>query len=352
MKKIIILLSLTIAVVGLSYQWEVFPGFFKPIDSLAMGGVYVTTTGGVSSLVLNPALFTPGFELFLAPGFSSNIGELSKLLPYITKPSSITELATDTAFLASLQGVHNYDLNVAAGYGAKIGNFTVGGMGGLQASAFWNLSLMSLDNVELGAWMDYFGMVGGAMRFENLKVGVSVGGGMAGFLIPATGTEFPASVNLLGSDPFIDLLPDDPTKILTNINKPFFLTSAGMVYEIDNFRVGLSFFANFNDILTGGPRYVLSSGVSYTWQFLTVAAELEDLLNKEKTFLRKINLGVKTDFGFVALYGGLHAGWLTGGLKLDIPFVKIGLAAYVYEYSKQAGLMGEPRFVLSFNTKF
>lgn len=352
MKKFAIFILLIVTFVGFSYQWEVFPGFFKPIDSLAMGGIYTTTAEGINALILNPALYTPGFELIVSPGLSNNIAEISKLFPYISNPASITDLATDTELLTGIQGVHNYDLNLAAGYGAKIGNFVVGGMGAFQATAFWNLSLMNLNKVELGAWMDYFGVVGGAMKFENLRVGASVGGGMAGFIIPATGTEFPATVNLMGSDPFEGILPDDLSKIFTNINQPFFITSAGIAYDINNFRLGLSFFANFNDVLTGGPRYVLSTGASYTWQFLTVAAELEDLLNQEKTILRKINLGLRTDFGFVKLYGGLHAGWLTGGVKLDIPFVKIGFAAYVCEYSAYAGLMGEPRFVLSFDTKF
>lgn len=352
MRRFVIILLVMVSFVGFSYQWETFPGFFKPVDSLAMGGVYTTTAQGISALILNPALYTPGFELMFAPGFSNNIAEISKLFPYISNPSSITELATDTAFLSSIQGVHNYDLNFAAGYGAQIGNFVVGGMGALQTTAFWNLSLMRLDDMEIGAWIDYFGVVGGSMKFENLRFGASVGGGMAGFVIPATGTEFPATVNLLGSDPFEGMMPDDPSKIFAMINQPFFIASAGMAYDINNFRLGLSFFANFNDILTSGPRYVLSMGASYTWQFLTIAAELEDLSNKEKTILRKLNLGLRTDFGFVKLYGGLHAGWLTGGVKLDIPFVKIGFAAYVYEYSQYAGLMGEPRFVVSFDTKF
>jgi len=352
MKKILVGLLIIFAVLGVSYQWEVFPGFFKPVESLAMGGVYTTTVSGVNALILNPALFTGGFELRFSPGLSNNVAELTKLIPYISNPASITDLATDTALLAALQGVHSYDLNLAAGYGMKIGNFTVGGMGGLQANAFWNLSLMRLDNVELGAWMDYFGVVGGALKFENIRVGAAFGGGMAGFIIPATVTEFPAQVNLRGSDPFAGILPDDPSKILANINKPFFIASAGVAYDLENFRLGMSFFANFNDILSNGPRYILSAGASYTWQFLTVAAEVEDILNQQKTIFRKLNFGLMTDFGFAKLYGGLHAGWLTGGVKLDIPFVKIGFAAYVYEYSNFAGLMGEQRFVLSFDTKF
>lgn len=352
MKKFVIVFFIMIALMGFSYQWEVFPGFFKPVDNLAMGGVYTTTAEGISALILNPALYTPGFDLIVAPGISNNIAEISKLFPYISNPASITELATDTTLLKAIQGVHNYDLNLAAGYGVRIGNFVIGGMGGFQAAAFWNLSLMRLDNVELGAWMDYFGVVGGSMKFENLRFGASFGGGMAGFVIPATGTGFPATVNLLGSDPFEGIIPDDLSKIFTNINKPFFITSVGMTYDIDNLRVGLSFFANFNDILTGGAKYLLSTGISYTWQFMTVAAELEDLLNPQKTIFRKLNLGLRTDFGFVKLYGGLHAGWLTGGVRLDIPFVKIGFAAYFYEYSPYAGLMGEPRYVLSFDTKF
>ncbi len=352
MKRFYTVLLLMITLISFSYQWEVFPGFFKPVDNLAMGGVYTTTVEGIGALILNPALYTAGFNLIVAPGISNNIAEISKLFPYISNPASLTELATDTNLLKAIQGVHNYDLNLAAGYGARIGNFVIGGIGAFQATAFWDLSLMRLNDVKLGAWMDYFGVVGGSVKFENLRFGASIGGGMAGFIIPATGTEFPATVDLLGSNPFEGIVPDDPSKIFTNINKPFFITSVGMAYDIDNLRVGLSFFANFNDILTGGPRYILSTGVSYTWQFLTVAAELEDLLNMQKTIFRKLNIGLKTDFGFVKLYGGMHAGWLTGGVKLDIPFVKIGFAAYVYEYSPYAGIGGEQRFVLSFDTKF
>ncbi|ABV32819.1 MULTISPECIES: hypothetical protein [Pseudothermotoga] len=352
MKKFMILILCLLFVTAFSYQWEVSPGFFKPVENLGMGGTYVTTSQGLGALILNPALYTPGFEIISPIGVSNNVMSISKLFPYISNPSSITELASDTEFLVSMQGVHSYDWNIAAGYGSKLGNISLGGMGAFQTSAFWNLSLMRVEDVELGVWASYFGVFGGSFKISNLKIGASVGGGMAGFLVPATGTDYPASVNLLDENSFENIVPDDVNKIFSNINNLFFTASAGVIYDISNFRFGASLFYNSNDVLINSSRYILSIGASYNWQFLTVAAELEDLLNQEKSIYRKLNLGLSTDFGIVKLFGGLHAGWLTGGVKLDIPFVKIGFTAYVYEYSKHAGIMGEQRYILSFDTKF
>ncbi|AEH50319.1 hypothetical protein [Pseudothermotoga thermarum] len=354
MKKILILLLVLSTILAFSYQWEVFPGFFKPLKNLGMGGTYVTTSEGLGALLLNPALYKGGFDLNSQIVMSNNVTILPKLFPVITNPASFTELLTDSEFLNAMQGVHSYGMNFAVGYGANLLGFTIGGMGALQADAFWNLSLLNPSNAELGAWAGYFGVLGASFEIlDGFKLGASVGGGMAGFLIPATATQYPAKIDITAEDPFTGLLPDDPSKILQQINKPFFIASVGGIYELEGWRFGASYFMTAPDILNGTDfRGIFSGGLSYTWQFLTVAFEVEDILNMEKTWLRKLNAGVETNFGFIKLFGGLHAGWLTGGLKLEIPFVNIGFVAYVYEYSNAAGLMGEQKYILTFDSKF
>ncbi len=354
MRKLLILLFIISAIMIFAYEWEVFPGFFKPLKNLAMGGTYATTSEGLGALLLNPALYKGGFELNAQILLSSNVTELPKLIPLITNPASLTDLLQDSTFLNAMQGVHSYGLNFAAGYGANLLGLKIGAMGALQADLFWNLSLLTPENFELGAWAGYLGLVGTSFEVvKGLNLGASVGGGMAGFLIPATDTTYPARIDLTSEDPLSGILPEDPSKILQQINKPFFVASVGGAYEFEGLRLGVSYFVVAPDILNNAQyKGVLSSGVSYSWQFFTIALEFEDILNERRTWLRKLNVGVSADFSFIKLYGGLHAGWLTGGLKLEIPFVNIGFVAYVYEYSESAGLMGEPKYILTFDSKF
>lgn len=354
MKKLLLVFLLAVSLTVFSYQWESFPGFFKPMKNLAMGGTYVTTAEGLEALLLNPALFEAGGLVNLDLSLSSNVAVIApKLSELLKNPDKITELVTDSQFLKAIQGVHSYGANLYGGYGANLLWANVGGIGGFQSEIFWDLSLMNLDKTELGAWAGYFGLIGGSLSLmRNLRVGVSAGGGMAGILIPAGKTEYPATVDLTDSNSLGSILPDDPAKIFSYVNTPFFVLNIGVIYKWNDLSIGVAFHYNSNNLLTGQASQILSAGVSYDLKVLKLAFELEDLLNQEKSFYRRTNLGLESDFGFLKLYGGLHAGWLTGGLKLNIPFFNVAFVAHVVEFSPRAGLMGEQKYNLSFSVKF
>lgn len=353
MRRVFLWIFVMIALIAFSYQWETFPGFFKPLRNLAMGGTYVTSAQGVESLMLNPALFEPKGVISLDLHLSNNVATIApKLFELLKNPESISQLATDTQFLNAVQGVHTYGVNVYGGYGSRIVWANVGGLGGFQSELFWNLSLMNLNEVELGAWAAYFGVIGGSLNVtKDLKVGVSVGGGMAGTIVPATGTTYPAKVDMMDENSLKSVLPD-VSKLFSYINTPFFVFNAGAVYTWNDLSVGVAFHYNSNNVLEGTSSQILSAGVSYDLKILKIVFELEDLLNQEKSFYRKTNLGLQSDFGFLKLYGGLHAGWLTGGMELDVPFFNVLFSAHVVEFSPSAGLMGEPKYSLSFRARF
>lgn len=354
MKKLLLLFLLAVSLIVFSYQWESFPGFFKPMKNLAMGGTYVTTAEGLEALLLNPALFEAGGLINLDLSLSSNVMTIApKLSELLKSPEKITELATDSQFLKAIQGVHSYGANLYGGYGAKLLWANVGGIGAFQSEVFWNLSLVNLNKTELGAWAGYFGLIGGSLSLaRNLRVGVSAGGGMAGILIPAGETKYPATVDLTNPNSLESILPDDPAKVFNYMNTPFFVLNVGAIYSWNDLSIGVAFHYNSNNLLTGQASQILSAGVSYDLKVLKLAFELEDLLNQEKSFYRKTNLGLESDFGLLKLYAGLHAGWLTGGLKLSVPFFNIAFVAHVVEFSPRAGLMGEQKYNLSFSVKF
>lgn len=353
-KKLLLALLMAVSLTTYSYQWENFPGFFKPLNSLAMGGTYVTTTEGVEALLLNPALFEAGGLVGFDLSLSSNVVTIGpRLFELLRNPDRITELATDSQFLSAVQGVHSYGANFYGGYGVKTFWMNFGGLGAFQSEIFWNLSLTNIGEVELGAWAGYFGLFGGSLNLTgNLKIGISVGGGMAGIFIPATGTEYPATVNLTDPNSLESLLPDDPTKIFSYVNTPFFILNVGTIYRWNDLSIGAVFHYNSKNLLTGQASQIFSAGVSYDLKVLKLAFELEDLLSQEKSFYRKMNFGLESSFGFLKLYAGLHAGWFTGGLKLNAPFFNIAFAAYVVEFAPRAGIMGEPKYNLNFSVKF
>ncbi|AJC73801.1 MAG: Uncharacterized protein XD58_2083 [Thermotoga sp. 50_1627] len=353
MRRTLSFLLTLLVLLAFSYQWESWPGFFKPMKNSAMGGTYVTTAEGIESLLLNPALFEAGGAVGLNLNMSDNVVTIApKLFELLKDPSKITQLATDTEFLRAVQGVHSYGLDLYGGYGTNVVWANVGGLGAFQTEVFWNLSLTNLTQVELGAWASYFGMVGGSLKLtRDLKIGLSVGFGMAGTLIPATGTSYPATVNVLDENSLNAVVPD-VSKLFSYIDTPFFVFNVGALYRWNDLSLGVAFHYNSKNVLNSAPSQVLSAGVSYDLKILKLAFEVEDVLNTQKTFYRKMNLGLESDFGFLKLYAGLHAGWLTGGLKLDVPFFNVAFSTYVVEFSPNAGLMGERKYTLSFSARF
>jgi len=161
-----------LVLLAFSYQWESWPGFFKPMKNSAMGGTYVTTAEGIESLLLNPALFEAGGAVGANLNLSDNVVTIApKLFELLKDPSKITQLATDTEFLRAVQGVHSYGLDLYGGYGTNVVWANVGGLGAFQTELFWNLSLTNLNQIELGAWASYFGMVGGSVKLtKDLKM--------------------------------------------------------------------------------------------------------------------------------------------------------------------------------------
>lgn len=353
MRRFLSLLFILAALFVFSYQWETWLGFFKPMKNSAMGGTYVTTAEGVEALLLNPALLEARGTFALDTNLSNNFTTVvPKLLELLKDPEAVSQLATDTEFLESVRGVHSYGANLYGGYAANVLGVNVGGLGAFQSEVFWNLSLTNLDRVELGAWMGYFGLFGASLNVtEDLKIGFSAGAGMAGTLIPATDTSYPAQVNVMDEDPLPSVLPD-VSKLFSYVDTFFFIFNVGAVYRWNDLALGVAFHYSSNDLLRNASAQILSIGASYDFKILKLAFELEDLLNQEKSFYRKTNIGVESNFGFLKLYGGLHAGWLTGGLKLDIPFLNVGFNAHVIELSPRAGLMGEAKYTLTFSTKF
>jgi len=174
---------------------------------------------------------------------------------------------------------------------------------------------------------------------------------MAGTLIPATGTSYPATVDVTDQNSLNAVLPD-VSKLFSYIDTPFFVFNVGALYRWNDLSLGVAFHYNSKNVLNSAPSQVLSAGVSYDLKILKLAFEVEDVLNTQKTFYRKMNLGLESDFGFLKLYAGLHAGWLTGGLKLDVPFFNVAFSTYVVEFSPNAGLMGERKYTLSFSARF
>ncbi|HBT38821.1 MAG: Uncharacterized protein XD58_2049 [Thermotoga sp. 50_1627] len=353
MKRTLSLLLVLFTLLGFSYQWETWPGFFKPMQNLAMGGTYVTMAEGIESLLLNPALFVPDGAVGVNLNMSENVVTIApKLFELLKNPDKVTQLASDTEFLSAVQGVHSYGLELYGGYGTNVMWASVGGLAAFQSELFWNLSLMSLDEVELGAWTSYFGMFGGSLKLmKDLTVGLSAGFGMSGTIIPATDTSYPATINVMDEDSLNSVLPD-VSKLFSYVDTPFFVFNVGALYRWNDLSLGVVFHYNSNNVLINAPSQVLSAGVSYDLKILKLAFEVEDILNTQKSFYRKMNLGLETDFGFLKLYAGLHAGWLTGGLKLDVPFFNVAFSTYVVDFSPNAGLMGERKYTLSLSARF
>ena len=72
-------------------------------------------------------------------------------------------------------------------------------------------------------------------------------------------------------------------------------------------------------------------------------------INQESSFGKKLNFGVEASYGsWAKLQTGLHQGYLSAGMLLDIGFFNLSVATYGVELSEYAGYREQRRYTVQF----
>lgn len=82
--------------------------------------------------------------------------------------------------------------------------------------------------------------------------------------------------------------------------------------------------------------------------YLTTALDIHSI-NRDYAFNKKLHAGIEIGYGsWAKIQTGLHQGYLTGGMVLDIGILNINLATYSVELSNYAGYREQRRYVAQF----
>jgi len=86
----------------------------------------------------------------------------------------------------------------------------------------------------------------------------------------------------------------------------------------------------------------MSAGGSY----LRTSADVH-AINQPVSFSKKLNFGLEWGYGrFLKLQSGLHQGYLTGGIEIDVPLLRLRLVSYGTEMGPSAGTIESRRYAL------
>ena len=90
-------------------------------------------------------------------------------------------------------------------------------------------------------------------------------------------------------------------------------------------------------------------GVGYASKVFSIGIDFEKLFDNRYSFFRRLHMGLQyTPFDFVHFYGGLSAGWLTGGVKLNIGSLGFYVGTYVLNYGYHAGYDYQRMYTIGF----
>ncbi|MGC8612289.1 MAG: hypothetical protein ACP5LR_07410, partial [Athalassotoga sp.] len=99
----------------------------------------------------------------------------------------------------------------------------------------------------------------------------------------------------------------------------------------------LSFGALWHNVMNQSTPDV-RVGIGYESKNISAGIDLENIFNGNYTLYRKVHAGISyRPFDFLTLYGGLSAGWFTGGIQANLGIFYVNLGTYVLNYGNYAG---------------
>ncbi|BBJ27627.1 conjugal transfer protein TraF [Athalassotoga saccharophila] len=330
MKKI----TIGILIVLLSVSIFAFDtGFYRSVQTLEMGETFTGIANNQNAIFYNPAGIanSKGFFFSLPEvnvGMSEGLGNaVLKALSNWNQIQSLIQSGNSTALTIYL--IQNYGpylqnsnslligSDALIGYG--FGNFSIAGGAFGQ---LWGQSILTQYNtLSLNALAGgyAFGMAAFSFNVGDLKLNVG-GTYRYGYVFPqiySINNEF-----LLVAD----FNPNLTYESTSNVD-------LGTMISYGN----LSFGTLWHNVLNQSTPDV-RIGLGYKSDKFSAGVDLENVFNENYTIYRKLHAGISYKiFDFLTLYGGISAGWFTGGIEANLGPVFLNLGTYVLNYGNYAG---------------
>lgn len=364
---IIVLLTNNYSFAGTVYKSEFsreIPRIMTSVRAMGMGGAYYGISNDKYAPFYNPAglglnkykwqfEFPLAFNVGIDDDLLSNIKDLTGVFG-----GSDTGAITKTleSMIGEYQSVNPITFFPAIVKKAGASNFTIGLFinGNLSTLAYNKVNPELYVSTKADAGLT----VGYAYSFlddESLHFGVAVTG------LFRMGYEQGYKAT--------DLTNIDLSTVLTDTlnNRGWaVLGSVGLMYEFPwlrdvlNFRAGVSFndfgYQSFaKDLDKIDPTLNFSLAISPNWNFISsnVVLDFTDVLlmsGKDKDFGKRFNLGLELGFfDRIFLRTGLHQGYVTAGVGLDLWAIRLNYAYYTEEMGAYPGNFADTRHVLELN---
>lgn len=304
--------------------------FYRSAQTLEMGETFTGIANDQNAIFYNPAGLTnikgffftlPDLNAGVSEGFGnaalkalSNWGQIQSLMKSTDSASFVEYLIQN--YLPYLQNSNSAlaGLNTIVGYG--FGNFAIAGGAFAQG---WGQSVLTQSNtlsLNASAGAYAFGTAAFSMNLGQTKLGV---GGTYRY-----GYAFPQIYDI-----------NNESLLVANFNPnlTYAATSGvdlGSMISYGQFSVG----AVLQNVLNQPDMRI---GLGYANENLSVGIDFENVLNANYTLFRKFHAGISYKLSFLTLYGGLSAGWFTGGVQANMGSVFINVGTYVLNYGNYAG---------------
>ena len=349
--------------VNLYAQQDVFsreyPRIMTSVRAMGMGNAFFGVSDDKYAAFYNPAGLARNKSLWSLDLVPLTFGMNSDMFQNI---ATIVSLADDK---------NNVNTNnVAMALDSMIGTYnSLNPAGIFPAFTYknWSVGLFANSNAT-------FIPYGRAMPSAGAKFHVDIGGVViyAHSFLPDNSLHVGAS--LIGlfrmgyavNYTFADIPTIDGDQLLKNISSNQgwgIYGSVGVMYELPwlrkelNPRVGLSFnefgFSSFGPWLEKiNPTLNLSFAISPKWEYFTsnIVVDFNDLLfmaGSDQSFGKRVSIGAEVVF-FERLFlrTGLHQGYWTAGIGMNIWILRINYAYYTEELGAYAGQFADKRHVL------
>lgn len=330
MKKILIPILIVLLSVSI-FAFDV--SLYRPVQVLEMGETFTGIANDQNAIFYNPAgianlkgffLTLPDISAGMSEGFANaslkailNWSQIQSLMKSTNSASLISYLIQN--YLPYLQNSNSALAGSDALVGYGFGNFAIAG--GVFGQA-WGQSILTQSNtlsLNASAGGYAFGTAAFGMNLGQIKL--SVGGTYR------YGYVFPQIYDI-----------NNQSLLVANFNPNLTYASTsnvdlGTMISYNQ----LSFGAMLHNILNQATPD-MRVGIGYANKDLSVGIDVENVFDSNYTIFRKLHLGLSYKaFNFLTLYGGLSAGWFTGGIQANLGPVFINVGTYVLNYGNYAG---------------
>lgn len=328
-----------------------YPGLFRGVRPLGMGGAFLTLSDDENALFYNPAGLND-VKGFGGAGIVNPYAALSENSVQLYQDIQDLE-GTDAVQVSNLLNRHvgeHHHIQAAVFPHVYAHNFAVGVLG--NGSMDMDVRNPAFPEVVTDVKVDAAALVGTAYGFWNRKLQL----GVTGKYVRREGVvrTFQAADIVVDFDPFANRTKatDVAFDVGTKVNLPVFLRpSVALVVE----NIGDLDFEGLGTI----PQQInVGVGLHPDFWILsnTLAAEIHDVTKQiegDDDLYKRVHLGAELRFPrILAVQAGVNGGYYTAGVTLDFWILKLAAATYAEELGAYAGQRADRRNVVQITLGF